>query len=110
MHKKSALETVSPQIHSDEDLEPVFQDSLSREMEGRRWQYLVAGLGANTTQAVLQVTDRLAELVDKHRIVESDARWLLNPLQPLYQTGISAQKLSHCRGQGCPCGVRAGFA
>jgi hypothetical protein len=43
---------------------------------------------------VRQVTDRLAELVNKRRIVESDARWLLNPLQPLYQTGISAQKLS----------------
>ena len=94
MHKMSASEAVSSQTHGDEDFEPVFQDSLTHEMEGKRWQYLVAGLGANTTQAVLQVTDRLAELVDKRRIVESDARWVLNPLQPLYQTGISAQKLS----------------
>jgi hypothetical protein len=94
MHRTSALGVISPQTHSDEGFDTVFQDSLSDEMEGGRWQYLVAGLGANTAQVVRQVTDRLAELVNKRRIVESDARWLLNPLQPLYQTGISAQKLS----------------
>lgn len=94
MHKISALGMVSSQTHGDEGFDTVFQDSLSDEMEGGRWQYLVAGLGANTAHVVRQVTDRLAELVDKRRIVESDARWLLNPLQPLYQTGISAQKLS----------------
>ncbi|AYQ27354.1 MULTISPECIES: hypothetical protein [unclassified Polaromonas] len=93
MQIMSDLEAEPSRSH-DEDFEFVFQDSLSHEMEAGRWQHLVAGLGAHTTYSVQQVTSRLAELINKGRITESDARWLLNPLQPLYQAGVSSQKLS----------------
>jgi hypothetical protein len=98
MHGRSVMRAVSPGTYG-EDLETVFRDSLSQEMEGGRWQNLVAGLGANTGHVVQLITDRLTELIEKRRITESDARWLLNPLQPLYQAGISAQKLSHFMGR-----------
>jgi hypothetical protein len=98
MDGKGTLRPVSVHGHN-EGFETVFRDSLSDEMAGGQWQQLVADMGANTAHAVQEVTDRLAELIAKGRIAESDARWLLNPLQPLYHAGISAQKLSHFVGR-----------
>jgi hypothetical protein len=94
MHSRLTSPSVKVHAHN-EGFETVFQDSLSREMAGGQWQHLVADIGANTAYAVQQVTGRLTELAAKGRIAESDVRWLLNPLQPLYHAGISAQKLSH---------------
>ncbi len=75
--------------------ESVFQRSLTDEMASGRWQELVANMGVDMAESVRQTLAGLTELARTHRIGKHEARWLQEPLQRLYQAGVSAQKLSH---------------
>lgn len=74
--------------------ESVFQQSLTDEMASGRWQELVANMGVDMAESVRQTMAGLNELARTHRIGKHEAQWLQAPLQRLYQTGVSAQKLS----------------
>lgn len=75
--------------------ESVFQHSLSDAMAAGRWQELVAGIGAEVADAVRQTLSSVTELARTERIGQHEARLLQTRLQPLYQAGVSAQRLSH---------------
>jgi hypothetical protein len=74
--------------------ESVFQHSLSEAMAAGRWQDLVAGIGVDVADAVRQTLAGLTELSRSQRIGRHEARWLHTRLQPLYQAGVTAQRLS----------------
>jgi hypothetical protein len=74
--------------------ESVFQHSLSDAMAAGRWQELVAGIGAEVAGAVRQTLASVTELARAERIGQHEARLLQTRLQPLYQAGVSAQRLS----------------
>ncbi|MBX3588446.1 MAG: hypothetical protein AB7I35_10600 [Ramlibacter sp.] len=79
--------------------ESVFQQSLGDAMAGGRWQELVAGMGADMAESVRQTLAGLTELTRSRRLGSHEARWLQEPLQRLYQAGISAQRLSRLADQ-----------
>ena len=63
-------------------------------MAAGQWQSLVANMGAEMAEALRQTMAGVAELQRSRRIGQHEARWLQEPLQRLYQAGVSAQKLS----------------
>ncbi|MBI2771902.1 MAG: hypothetical protein HYX47_19945 [Burkholderiales bacterium] len=74
--------------------ESVFQQSLGDAMAQGRWQGLMASMGADMAESVRQTLAGVSELARSKRIGVHEARWLQEPLMRLYQTGVSAQKLS----------------
>jgi len=88
--------------HTGSDYESAFQQPLAEVMAAGAWQPMLAMMGANMAESVRQALDGLSELARSRRIGKHEARWMREPLQQLYQTGIAAQRLSRLAGRNRP--------
>ena len=82
--------------------ESAFQQPLGDVMASGGWQTLLADMGANMAESVRQALDGLGELARVRRIGSYEARWMREPLQQLYQSGIAAQRLSRLAARSLP--------
>lgn len=88
--------------HSGPEFETAFQQPLDEAMAAGGWQGAMAMLGAAMSGSVRHALDGLGELARSRRIGKYEARWMGEPLQQLYESGIAAQRLSHLSGRQLP--------
>ena len=81
--------------HTGTEYESAFQQPLGEAMASGGWHSMLAAMGATMAESVRQALDGLAELARTRRIGTYEARWMREPLQRLYESGIAAQRLSH---------------
>ena len=82
--------------------ESAFLQPLGDVMAAGGWQALLADMGATMAESVRQALDGLGELARVRRIGAYEARWMRQPLQQLYQSGIAAQRLSRLAARSLP--------
>ncbi len=88
--------------HTGPEYESAFQQPLGEAMASGGWQSMLAAMGATMTESVRNTLDGLAELARSRRIGTYEARWMREPLQQLYESGIAAQRLSHLATRHLP--------
>lgn len=88
--------------HTGPEYESAFQQPLGEAMASGGWHSMLAAMGATMAESVRQALDGLAELARTRRIGAYEARWMREPLQRLYESGITAQRLSHLANRNLP--------
>jgi len=88
--------------HTGPEYESAFEQPLGEAMASGGWQAMLAAMGATMAESVRQTLDGLGELARSRRIGTHEARWMREPLQQLYESGIAAQKLSHLANRHLP--------
>lgn len=88
--------------HTGPEYESAFQQPLGEAMASGGWQSMLAAMGATMAESVRQTLDGLNELARCRRIGVYEARWMREPLQQLYESGIAAQRLSHLAARHLP--------
>lgn len=88
--------------HTGTEYESAFQQPLGEAMASGGWQAMLAAMGATMAESVRQTLDGLNELARCRRIGVYEARWMREPLQQLYESGIAAQRLSNLAHRHLP--------
>lgn len=88
--------------HTGTEYESAFQQPLGEAMASGGWQAMLAAMGATMAESVRHTLDGLSELARCRRIGTYEARWMREPLQQLYESGIAAQRLSHLASRQLP--------